>query len=117
VPLHFLGRDSDIATIDAALKKGTGGRAVITTALHGLRGVGKSTLAAAYADQHRGDYRATWWIRAETDSTMSADLAGLGVRLGWVSAEEKEEPALNAVLDKLRNEGDRVGLHPMSETR
>jgi ATP-dependent DNA ligase len=28
--------------------------------------VGKTTLAAAYAERHRGDYRATWWIRAQT---------------------------------------------------
>ena len=30
---------------------------------------GKTTLAAAYAERHRGDYRATWWIRAQTEPT------------------------------------------------
>ncbi len=45
------------------------------TALHGLRGFGKTTLAAAYAERHRGDYRATWWIRAQTGPMMHADLA------------------------------------------
>jgi hypothetical protein len=78
--------------------------------LHGLRGVGKTTLAAAYAEHHRKDYRATWWIRAETESTIRADLVGLGVRLGWVSAEEKEEPALTAVMERLRDEGDGILL-------
>ena len=70
---------------------------VAITALHGLRGVGKTTLAAAYAERHRGDYRATWWIRAQTRDGMRADLIALGVRLGWVAADAKEDPALAAV--------------------
>jgi tetratricopeptide (TPR) repeat protein len=108
VPRHFLGREEDLADIDAALKHNQGRVAI--TALHGLRGVGKTTLAAAYAEQHRCDYRATWWIRAETEITMRADLGGLGIRLDWVSADEKEEPAVAAVLERLRNEGEGILL-------
>ena len=84
VPKHFLGREDSLAAIEAALGRYEGRVAI--TALHGLRGVGKTTLAAAYADRHRGDYRATWWIRAEAESRMRTDLVGLGVRLGWVAA-------------------------------
>jgi tetratricopeptide (TPR) repeat protein len=109
VPRYFLGRDRDLAAIDTALK-GTNGRAAITTALHGLRGVGKTTLAAAYAERRRADYHATWWIRAETESTMRADLVGLGVQLGWIVTDEKEEPALAAVMRRLRDEGDGILL-------
>jgi len=104
VPAHFLGRDDDLAAIDAALK-GCNGRVAIT-ALHGLRGVGKTTLAAAYAERRRGEYRATWWVRAETEATTRADLVGLGVQLGWVAADDKEEPALAAVLQRLRDDGE-----------
>jgi tetratricopeptide (TPR) repeat protein len=104
VPEHFLGRDDALEAVDAALKRYEGRVAI--TALHGLRGVGKTTLAAAYADRHRTEYRATWWIRAQTESTMRADLAALGVRLGWVAADEKEEPALTAVRERLRHEGE-----------
>jgi TIR domain len=104
VPLHFLGRDNELAAIDAALK-GEKGRLAVA-ALHGLRGVGKSTLAAAFAGRHRADYRATWWIRAQTPETIRADLVSLGVRLGWVAAEEKEEPALAAASGRLRDEGE-----------
>jgi hypothetical protein len=104
VPLHFLGRDDALEAIDAALKRYEGRVAI--TALHGLRGVGKTTLAATYAERHRADYRATWRIRAQTESTMRADLVALGVRLGWVSADEKEEPALAAVRERLRDEGE-----------
>jgi hypothetical protein len=49
-----------------------------------LRGVGKTVLAAAYADAHRSEYGATWWIRAQTESTMRADIVALrhSIRLG-----------------------------------
>jgi tetratricopeptide (TPR) repeat protein len=108
VPEHFLGREDSLAAIETALGRYEGRVAI--TALHGLRGVGKTTLAAAYAERHRADYRATWWIRAQTETTMRADLVGLGVRLGWVAAEEKEEPALAAVLERLRHEGEGILL-------
>ena len=108
VPAHFMGRDEPLAAIQAALGRYEGRVAI--TALHGLRGVGKTTLAAAYAERHRGDYRATWWIRAQTEPTMRADLVALGVRLGWVGAEEKEEPALAAVMERLRHEGEGILL-------
>ena len=104
VPEHFLGRHDALAEIDAALKRGED-RVAITT-LHGLRGVGKTVLAAAYAERHRADYRATWWVRAQTPDTMRADLVSLGARLGWVADDEKEEPALEKVRERLRDEGE-----------
>jgi tetratricopeptide (TPR) repeat protein len=106
IPRYFLGRDNDLAAIDAALRSDNGRVAI--TALHGLRGVGKTTLAAAYAEFHRDEYLATWWIRAETGSTLRADLVGLGVRLGWVAADAPEEPAVAVVLEQLREDG--VGI-------
>jgi transcriptional regulator with XRE-family HTH domain len=108
VPRHFIGRGKALADIAAALAGG-GGRVAIT-ALHGLRGVGKTVLAAAYAEEHRAEYRAIWWIRAETESGLRADLTGLGVRLGWVAPDEKEEPALAVVTERLRHEGDGILL-------
>ncbi|HWF96038.1 MAG TPA: tetratricopeptide repeat protein, partial [Xanthobacteraceae bacterium] len=118
VPTHFMGRDHELAAIAAALKTptppspasggGSGWGAVAT--LHGMRGVGKTTLAASYAQAHRGDYRATWWIRAQTEAGMRADLVALGVRLGWVAADDKEQPALAAVMERLRHEGEGILL-------
>ena len=61
-PTHFMGRNESLVAIQAGLGNHEGRVAI--TALHGLRGVGKTTLAAAYAERHRGDYRATWWLRA-----------------------------------------------------
>ena len=41
---------------------------------------------------------------------MRADLVALGVRLGWVAADDKEEPALAAVMERLRHEGEGILL-------
>src|SRR5262249_18350645 len=108
VPARFMGRDDELKAIDTALAAHTGRVAI--TALHGLRGVGKTVLAAAFTDAHATDYRAIWWIRAETESTMRADLVGLGVQLDWVAADDKEDPAVAAVLDRLRHDGHHILL-------
>ncbi|WP_052402549.1 tetratricopeptide repeat protein [Muricoccus aerilatus] len=108
VPTHFIGRDDALAEIHAALGRYEGRVAI--TALHGMRGVGKTVLAAAYAEWRRSDYRATWWVRAQTESTMRADIVALGVRLGWVGAEENEDPALATVVERLRHEGEGILL-------
>jgi tetratricopeptide (TPR) repeat protein len=108
VPEHFLGREDSLIAIATALGRHDGRVAI--TALHGLRGVGKTTLAAAYAEGHRDDYRVTWWIRAATDSTIRADLVALGVRLNWAAPDESEELALAAVLERLRDEGGGILL-------
>jgi tetratricopeptide (TPR) repeat protein len=102
VPRLFMGRDDALTAVEEALK-GQEDR-VAVAALYGLRGVGKSTLAAVYAERHRGDYRATWWIRAQTTSTLRADLVALGVRLGWIREDDKEEMAVGTVMERLRCE-------------
>jgi tetratricopeptide (TPR) repeat protein len=106
VPAHFMGRDDALAAIAAAFGSGDGRLAVAITALHGLRGVGKSTLAAAYAERHRRDYRLAWWIGAHEEASLHAGLVGLGIRLGWVDKDEKEEPALTSVMERMRHDGD-----------
>jgi DNA-binding winged helix-turn-helix (wHTH) protein/tetratricopeptide (TPR) repeat protein len=106
VPQHFMGRDAALAGIAAAFGGGDGGLAVSIVALHGLRGVGKSTLAAACAERHCRDGGSAWWIRAHEEASLRADLVGLGIRLGWVGKDEKEEPALGAVMERLRHDGD-----------
>jgi tetratricopeptide (TPR) repeat protein len=109
VPLHFTGRDDALEAIEAGALKHQEGRVAITV-LHGLRGVGKTTLAAAYAERHRNDCRATWWIRAQTDAGLRADLVALGIRLSWVGANDNEPLAVEAVMERLRHEGDGILL-------
>jgi tetratricopeptide (TPR) repeat protein len=108
VPEHFMGRETTLHDIERALGRFEGRVAI--TALHGLRGVGKTTLAAAYAERHRADYRATWWVRAQTEAGIRADLVALGARLGWLLGDELEDRALDAVVERLRHEGEGILL-------
>jgi hypothetical protein len=110
VPTHFFGRDDALAAIETAFKRDAGQAPVAITALHGLRGVGKTTLAAAYAERHSDDYRVIWWIRAQAESSLRADLVTLGIRLGWLDADEKEEPAVAAAMARLRHGGEAILL-------
>ena len=105
---HFMADDDAMNEIEAALTR-SHGRAAIT-ALRGIRGVGKTVLAVAFAEKHRNRYRATWWVRAETPDTIRADLASLGYRLGWAAEGDPQDTALTKTADRLRREGEGILL-------
>ncbi len=104
VPRHFTGREAALGALHAALTDTAHQPAIVV--LHGLRGVGKTILAAAYARQHGAACRATWWLRAETPATLRADLAALAIRLGWARPDIAEHAAFAAALDGLRHDGE-----------
>ena len=108
VPRHFLGRDDSLAAVHAALQRYEGRVAI--TALHGMRGVGKTVLAAAYAQRHRTAYRAAWWLPAATPDTLRASLVALGTRLAWLPPDMKEEEAVATTLARLRDDGEGILL-------
>ena len=41
---------------------------------------------------------------------MRADLVTLGARLGWIAADDKEEPALAEVMERLCHDGEGILL-------
>lgn len=79
----FVGRVAELGLLTEALTR-TGERAaggVVIQAVHGLGGIGKSTLAARWARAHAGEHEATWWITADTPAGLDAGLAGLAIAL------------------------------------
>ena len=50
---------------------------MVTQAVYGLGGVGKSELALHHATACRGDYPLIWWITAEDAAQIEAGLAAL----------------------------------------
>ncbi len=65
-----------------------------------MGGIGKTTLAAEYCHRFRWRYAGVWWVRAEQEPVMLADLAALGEKLGIASSGNVEQDA-RAVLDHL----------------
>ena len=108
VPKHFMGREDALAAIEGRL-------AATRAASPSPRCTG---CAASARPRWRPPMRSS--IAATTgrpggsgrrrEPTMRADLVALGVRLGWVGADEKEEPALAAVMERLRHEGEGILL-------
>ena len=79
----FVGRSEELARLEEALR---GGNGVVVSAVHGLGGVGKSTLAAHYALTQAGRRDAArpnpvWWINADSGQAVRSGLAGLAVAL------------------------------------
>ncbi|MEV4025377.1 tetratricopeptide repeat protein, partial [Actinosynnema sp. NPDC050801] len=73
----FVGRLGELARLEAAVA-GSGGRAVVV-AVHGLGGVGKSTLAARFAEVHAGRFSPVWWVTADSSAAVETGLAELAV--------------------------------------
>ena len=95
VVAHFTGRDDLLARLDAALSERRAG--VITQAISGLGGVGKTQLAAAYVAAHRDEFEIVAWVRAEDGGT--ADLADLAVALALpVTGRTPSERASDALV-------------------
>ncbi|WP_158634093.1 ATP-binding protein [Amycolatopsis sp. WAC 04169] len=76
----FVGREGDLRRLRDAMTAPASGL-VVVTAVHGLGGIGKSTLAAHYAETHRGDYTLVWWITADTPTAIETGLARLAIAL------------------------------------
>jgi hypothetical protein len=61
----FTGRDRELAALGEALWRGETAAVTQPAAVHGLGGVGKSTLAREYAWRERDFYAGVWWLNAE----------------------------------------------------
>ncbi|MFF3786083.1 FxSxx-COOH system tetratricopeptide repeat protein [Streptomyces sp. NPDC001933] len=95
----FVGREDALDRLRCMLT-GSGDVAVTQTgAVHGLGGIGKSTLAVHYAVRYRDAYTLVWWINAESPELIEAGLAALATRLcpHWACGAAAEERVAWAV--------------------
>ena len=96
----FTGREKELAALQQRLQEGKQAALTQSQSLTGLGGVGKTQLALEYAYLHCADYRVIWWVRAETENTLSADLAALAAAM---DLPEKDERDQRIILQAVRN--------------
>ncbi|MFF0251030.1 NB-ARC domain-containing protein [Micromonospora zamorensis] len=77
-PHPFVGREDALRRLGAAA--GDAGP-LIVQAVHGLGGIGKSTLAARWAGAHSDVYAPIWWITADSPAALDAGLVALATAL------------------------------------
>ena len=80
----FTGREDVLARLAA----GTGEGTLVTQSVTGMAGVGKSTVAAAYAKARHEELEIVWWVRAgsvniDRRSRRTWSTAPCHVRCGW----------------------------------
>ena len=75
---HFVGRDENITEICEALQY-DGSRK--TAVVHGLGGMGKTQLALAYAQRHKDEYSAVFWVNSKDADTLKQGYAAAARRI------------------------------------
>jgi tetratricopeptide (TPR) repeat protein len=98
VAASFTGREDELGELDEALEADDRG-GMITQAIVGLGGVGKSQLAARYAHRCADRYDIVAWIHAEEGGI--ADLAALAAKLGRTTGEASPSELAQRALDWL----------------
>ena len=77
-PGQFVGRVQALACLDEAIA--TSGE-VVVQAVHGLGGIGKSTLVAHWALTHAAERNPIWWIAADSPASIESGLVAMAVAL------------------------------------
>jgi transcriptional regulator with XRE-family HTH domain len=70
----FTGREETLTVLHASLGVQQAVALTQTQALHGLEGIGKTQIALEYAYRYALEYRAVFWIAAETLESVLASL-------------------------------------------
>jgi tetratricopeptide (TPR) repeat protein len=103
---YFTGREEVLGRLAEQLK--AGGRAAVgqVAAISGLGGIGKTQTAVEFAHRHRQDYRAVFFIVAETATDLIGGFAAMAEKLGLPEAGPDQAAAVEAALRWLaENEG------------
>lgn len=99
-PAHLAGRVELLGVVNERLRRAGGASGVGLVALHGLGGVGKTSVAVEYAHRHQGEYGLVWQMEAEDPATLTARFAELAAVLGAREVVDAADPVqqVHAVL-------------------
>lgn len=75
---HFVGRSDELAAIHKELQHNGSRKTVV---VHGLGGMGKTQLALAYAQRHKAEYSAVFWLNSKSEDTLKQGYAVAAKRI------------------------------------
>jgi DNA-binding SARP family transcriptional activator len=95
-----VGREKELAALRAAFTDSARRGRPIWRVLTGLGGVGKTSLARAYAQRYQQDYGLVWWVRAEDPEAVAGEFRAFLDILSPHYADHAHDPvqAVHAVL-------------------
>ncbi|WP_432834344.1 FxSxx-COOH system tetratricopeptide repeat protein [Dactylosporangium sp. CA-092794] len=95
---EFTGREDVLGAMRAKLT-GEPWRPLV---LHGLSGVGKTSIATEFVYRERDGYDLVWWITAEQVSQVRSALVTLGERREWEASQDMRR-TISGVLSRLES--------------
>ena len=75
---HFVGRQEQLDVIYKELQHDRSRKTVV---VHGLGGMGKTQLALEYAQRHRKEYSAVFWVNSKSEDTLKQGYAAAAGRI------------------------------------
>lgn len=99
----FTGREQIIQQLHKSLLANE--TTVLTQALSGLGGVGKTQIAVEYCYRFRSEYKAVLWASADSPEVLMANLVDIAKLLKLpISATKDQQPILNALREWMRKQ-------------
>ncbi|MGH3825260.1 MAG: AAA family ATPase, partial [Pseudonocardiaceae bacterium] len=97
---EVVGRHRELAALRAAFTDPGRPQQPVLRVLTGLGGVGKTSLARAYAQRYQAHYGLVWWVRAEDPEAIAGEFRALLDIVAPHYAEHAHDPvqAVHAVL-------------------
>ncbi|MCX4763894.1 ATP-binding protein [Streptomyces sp. NBC_01275] len=84
-PNQFVGREQVLTRLNETPEDPG---AMVVQVVHGLGGIGKSTVAAHWATKRAADYYPIWWISADSPAALETGLAALATALQPALSDE-----------------------------
>lgn len=100
-PVGLAGREGLLAMLHDSLSAGDGPQKLRIVALHGMGGVGKTSVAVEYAHRHEPEFGVVWQFAAEDPVVLEAGFARLSALLATAGGlAEPQDPvgSVHAVL-------------------